>query len=55
MKKWHHILTWSTVDGEISHRVDETSDAKSLRMMIELAGCTIERCRRELAAMGEEP
>ena len=55
MRQWFHRLAWSTTTGEIAHRVDQDSDAQQLRMMIELAGCTIERCRRELAAMGEEP
>ena len=56
--KWYHALTWSTEPhegpGEITHRVDQDSTAQDFRTMIELCGCTIERCRRELLERGEE-
>ena len=56
--EWHHALTWSTEPhegpGEITHRVDQDSTARDFRTMIELCGCTIERCRRELLERGEE-
>ncbi len=56
MTEWRHVLTWSYgPTAEVSHAVNQDSNAQQLRMMIELAGVTAERCRRELAAKGEEP
>ena len=56
--EWHHALTWSVYPyigpEEIAHRVDQDSTAQDFRTMIELCGCTIERCRRELLERGEE-
>ena len=54
MTAWQHTLTWSYGPKvSIAHAVDQDSDARALRTMIELCEVTIERCRRELKARGE--
>ena len=51
---WQHTLTWSYGPKvSIAHAVDQDSDARALRMMIELLDVSAERCRRELKARGE--
>ena len=57
---WSHTLRWQYAAAspdvppcDIAHRIDQDSDARALRMMIELLDVSAERCRRELKARGE--
>ena len=50
MSPWNHTLTWSYGPKvSIAHAVDQDSDARALRMMIELCEVTIERCNRRIS------
>ena len=58
--RWSHTLRWQYAAAspdvppcDIAHRIDQDSEERGLRMMIELCEVTIDRCNRRIKALAD--